>query len=193
MTMENNDSKEKQMDGQQDSEQHEGIAAPTVESLEAELNEMATKLNDAQDRLLRVAAEADNTRKRMEREKVETRVYAIQEFAKDLLPVIDAFDKAMNSMNDVQIDADSEAGKMISNIMDGVKMVSKTFEDSVKKHGIERLPGKGSPFNPMYHNAIAKITDETLTQETVVDEFMPGYKIGDRILRTAMVRVGAPD
>lgn len=193
MTMENNDSKEKQMDGQQDSDQHEGIAAPTVESLEAELNEMATKLNDAQDRLLRVAAEADNTRKRMEREKVETRMYAIQEFAKDLLPVIDAFDKAMNSMNDVQIDADSEAGKMISSIMDGVKMVSKTFEDSVKKHGIERLPGKGSPFNPMYHNAIAKITDETLTQETVVDEFMPGYKIGDRILRTAMVRVGAPD
>lgn len=193
MTMENDNSQEKQMDGQQDSDQHEGIAAPTVESLEAELNEMATKLNDAQDRLLRVAAEADNTRKRMEREKVETRMYAIQEFAKDLLPVIDAFDKAMNSMNDVQIDPDSEAGKMISNIMDGVKMVSKTFEDSVKKHGIERLPGKGSPFNPMYHNAIAKITDETLTQETVVDEFMPGYKIGDRILRTAMVRVGAPD
>jgi molecular chaperone GrpE (heat shock protein) len=45
----------------------------------------------------------------------------------------------------------------------------------------------------MYHNAIAKVTDETLTQETVLDEFMPGYKIGDRILRTAMVRVGSPD
>lgn len=174
-------------------DESKSLEAAKVETLEAELNEMATKLNETQDRLLRIAAEADNTRKRLEREKIETRVYAIQEFAKDLLPVIDAFEKAMNSIAGVQIDAESEAGKIVTNIIDGVKMVSKTFEDSVKKHGIERLPGKGTPFNPMYHNAVAKVTDASLTQETVIDEFMPGYKIGDRILRTGMVRVGSPD
>lgn len=176
-----------------ESTEAKGLEAAKIESLEAELTEMATKFNDSQDRLLRIAAEADNTRKRMEREKMETRLYAIQEFAKDLLPVIDAFDKAMSSIDGMQIDFESESGKIVANIVDGVKLVSKTFEDSVKKHGIERLPGQGSPFNPMYHNAIAKVTDETLTQETVLDEFMPGYKIGDRILRTAMVRVGSPD
>lgn len=77
--------------------------------------------------------------------------------------------------------------------MEGVQLVTKVFQDATKKHGIERLPGKGAPFNPMFHNAIAKVADDSLTQETVIDEFMAGYKIGERILRTAMVRVGSPD
>ena len=77
--------------------------------------------------------------------------------------------------------------------MEGVGLVSKIFQDVVKKHGIEKLPGKDSPFNPAFHNAIAKVVDASVTQETVVDEFMAGYKIGERILRTAMVRVASPD
>lgn len=169
------------------------LESAKIESLEAELNETVSKLNDTQDRLLRIAAEADNARKRFEKEKLETRLYSIQDFAKDMLPVIDAFDKAIASIESLQMDSDSESGKIISNIVDGVKLVAKTFEDSFKKHGIERLPGKGSAFNPMFHNAIAKVTDASVTQDTVIDEFMPGYKIGDRVLRTAMVRVASPD
>ena len=56
-----------------------------------------------------------------------------------------------------------------------------------------QLRDRRPPFNPMFHNAIAKVSDDSLTQETVLDEYMTGYKIGERVLRTAMVRVGSPD
>lgn len=167
--------------------------AAKIAALEAECAAAEAKCAETHDRMLRIAADAENSRKRLEKEKADTRVYAIQEFAKDLLPVIDAFDKAMSAIELSQINFDTEEGKKVAGIVEGVKLVSKVFEDTVKKHGIERLPGKDSPFNPSYHNAIAKIVDPSLAQETVIDEFMAGYKIGDRILRTAMVRVGSPD
>ena len=151
------------------------------------------KLAETHDRMLRIAADFENTRKRMEKEKQDSRIYSIQEFAKDLLPVIDAFDKAMSAIEQSQINFETEEGKKVAGIVEGVQLVSKVFQDTVKKHGIERLPGKDAPFNPAFHNAIAKIVDPIYTQETVIDEFMAGYKIGDRILRTAMVRVGSPD
>ena len=164
-----------------------------LDALKAELEEAKSKYNDTYERMMRIAADADNTRKRLEKEKMESRLYAIQDFAKDLLPVIDAFDKAMLSIEESSINFESEEGKKVAAIVEGVQLVTKVFHDATKKHGIERLPGKGTPFNPMFHNAIAKVADESLTQETVIDEFMAGYKIGDRVLRTAMVRVGSPD
>ncbi|MGY3802910.1 nucleotide exchange factor GrpE [Pigmentibacter ruber] len=170
-----------------------GEEAEKIAALEAECASTQAKLAETHDRMLRIAADFENTRKRMEKEKQDTRLYAIQEFAKDLLPVIDAFDKAMSAIENSQINFETEEGKKVAGIVEGVQLVSKVFQDTVKKHGIEKLPGKNAPFNPAYHNAIAKVVDSTYAQETVIDEFMAGYKIGDRILRTAMVRVGAPD
>ena len=167
--------------------------AAKIAALEAECSATQTKLSETHDRMLRIAADFENTRKRMEKEKLDTRIYAIQEFAKDLLPVIDAFDKAMSAIEQSQINFETEEGKKVAGIVEGVQLVSKVFQDTVKKHGIERLPGKDAPFNPAYHNAIAKVVDTSFAQETVIDEFMAGYKIGERILRTAMVRVGSPD
>ena len=164
-----------------------------LEAYKAEVEALKDKLTETQERMMRIAADADNSRKRLEKEKIESRIYAIQDFAKDLLPVIDAFDKAMSSIEESAVNFDSEEGKKVGAIVEGVQLVTKVFQEATKKHGIERLPGKGSPFNPMYHNAIAKVADDSLTHETVIDEFMAGYKIGDRILRTAMVRVGSPD
>ncbi len=167
--------------------------AAKIAALEEECSATQAKLSETHDRMLRIAADFENTRKRMEKEKFDTRIYAIQEFAKDLLPVIDAFDKAMSAIEQSQINFETEEGKKVAGIVEGVQLVSKVFQDTVKKHGIERLPGKDAPFNPAYHNAIAKVVDTSFVQETVIDEFMAGYKIGDRILRTAMVRVGSPD
>jgi molecular chaperone GrpE len=167
--------------------------AAKIAALEAECTATQAKLAETHDRMLRIAADFENTRKRMEKEKQDSRIYSIQEFAKDLLPVIDAFDKAMSAIEQSHINFETEEGKKVAGIVEGVQLVSKVFQDTVKKHGIERLPGKDAPFNPAFHNAIAKIVDPIYTQETVIDEFMAGYKIGDRILRTAMVRVGSPD
>lgn len=173
--------------------EHLNEEANKIATLEAEFAATQAKLSETHDRMLRIAADFENTRKRMEKEKQDTRIYAIQEFAKDLLPVIDAFDKAMSAIEQSQINFETEEGKKVAGIVEGVQLVSKVFQDTVKKHGIEKLPGKDAPFNPSFHNAIAKIVDSSYSQETVIDEFMAGYKIGDRILRTAMVRVGSPD
>lgn len=164
-----------------------------VSDLEQKLEETSGKLAETHDRMLRIAADFDNARKRWEKERIDVRTYSIQEFAKDLLPVIDAFDKAMNAIESCAINPDTEEGKMVAAVTDGVKLVSKVFLDTLKKNGIEKLPGQGEVFNPSYHSAVAKIVDETVTQDTVIDEYTPGYKIGDRVLRTAMVRVATKD
>jgi molecular chaperone GrpE len=177
-------------------EQNEELKSPEqirIENLELELAAATEKYNETHDRMMRIAADADNIRKRLEKDKIDIRTYSIQDFAKSLLPVIDAFDKAMLSIEESQLDFESEEGKKVAAIVEGVQLVTKSFQDAIKKHGIERLPGKGSQFNPMHHNAVAKVSDPSLVQETVIDEYMAGYKIGDRILRTAMVRVGSPD
>lgn len=116
--------------------------ANRVAALEAECAATQAKLAETHDRMLRIAADFENTRKRMEKEKADTRIYSIQEFAKDLLPVIDAFDKAMSAIEQSQINFETEEGKKVAGIVEGVQLVSKVFQDTVKKHGIERLPGK---------------------------------------------------
>ncbi len=160
-----------------------------IVALTAELESVAAKLADTHDRMLRIAAEAENTRKRLEKEKVNARLYSIQDFALDLLPVIDSFDKALQTIEGTE----EEASSQMTSVVEGVKLVSKIFNDAIQKHGIERVPGKDTPFNPTYHNAIAKETDSKYTSEVVIEEFMTGYKINDRVLRTALVKVGAPD
>jgi molecular chaperone GrpE len=155
--------------------------------------ELQVKLSEANDRMLRIAADFDNSRKRWEKERAEVRSYAITEFARDLLPVIDAFDNAMNAIEQTQPNLETEEGRKMSSIAEGVRMVTKVFQDSLRKHGVERIEAKGAPFNPMHHNAVARTVDASLKQETVIDEFQAGYKIADRVLRTAMVRVATPD
>lgn len=162
-----------------------------IENLKTELESVNTKLVETHNKMMRIAADADNTRKRLEKEKMDTRLYSIQEFARDLLPVVDAFEKALKltEENSTLLEADTHTAAMV----EGVKLVSKIFQDVTKKHGVERLPGKDSVFNPMYHNAISKEVSENYKVQTVVEEFVPGYKIGDRVLRTALVKVGSPD
>ncbi|MEY2989016.1 MAG: hypothetical protein RJB13_2537 [Pseudomonadota bacterium] len=161
--------------------------------LEAQVAELTEKLQETNDRMLRIAAEFDNSRKRWEKEKADLKTYCISEFARDLLPVIDSFDKAMTAIEQLTVNVETEEGKQVASIVEGVQLVSKVMSDTLKKHGVEKLPGKGEAFNPNFHNAIAKTVDATLQQEMVVDEFVSGYRIGERILRTAMVRVASPD
>lgn len=164
-----------------------------IKSLEVQLSEMNSKYSELNDRLYRNAADFDNSRKRWEKEKSDLKAYCISEFARDLLPVIDSFDKAMTAIEQFTLNVDTEEGKQVASIVEGVQLVAKVMSDTLKKHGVERLPGKGEPFNPNFHNAIAKTVDATLQQEMIVDEFVAGYRIGERVLRTAMVRVASPD
>ena len=168
-------------------------AAEGQDTAATQVAELTEKLQETNDRMLRIAAEFENSRKRWEKEKADLKTYCISEFARDLLPVIDSFDKAMTAIEQLTVNVETEEGKQVTSIVEGVQLVSKVMSDALKKHGVEKLPGKGEAFNPNFHNAIAKTVDATLQQEMVVDEFVSGYRIGERILRTAMVRVASPD
>lgn len=165
------------------------VEGKELSALAEELEGTKEKLAETHDRMLRIAAEFDNARKRWEREREDVRKYSIAEFARELLPVIDAFDKAMLAIENAEFKRDTEETKGLSSIVEGVQLVQKVFHESIKKHGIERLPGKGEPFNPEFHNAIAREVDQALEKDTVAEEFVSGYRIGDRVLRTAMVKV----
>ncbi|MEN9528610.1 MAG: hypothetical protein RI932_483 [Pseudomonadota bacterium] len=168
-------------------------ASDVTAKLQEQLADITSKYAETNDRMYRIAAEFENSRKRWEKEKGDLKTYCISEFARDLLPVIDSFDKAMTAIEQLTLNVETEEGKQVASIVEGVQLVSKVLADTLKKHGVEKLPGKGEAFNPNFHNAIAKTVDATLQQEMVVDEFVSGYRIGDRILRTAMVRVASPD
>lgn len=180
-------------DGMPDSAQGATADQSEVGKLQAELEATKQKASESHDRMLRIAAEFENSRKRWDREREEVRTYCNSEFARDLLPVVDAFEKAMAAIGELTLDTQSEDGKKIGAVIEGIKIVSNTFTDTMKKNGIERVPGKGQPFDPKFHNAVARTVDGAVKQDTVLDEFMPGYKMGDRVLRTAMVRVATPD
>jgi molecular chaperone GrpE len=177
------------------SEEEKGCEPQEIVELKKQLEDKTQKLAETHDRMLRIAADFDNTRKRFEKEKAELRQYSIQDFAKDLLPVIDSFDKAMVSIKEAEAHDAKNEGELhqkLSSITEGIKLVSKIFEDTLQKHGIEKVGGKDTPFDPKFHQAIAKTVDESLTQEIILEEFCAGYKIGERVLRASMVRVGSP-
>ena len=147
-------------------------AEPTVEEkLEAELNE-------TKDKLLRVMAEYDNFRKRSQKEKEmaygDTKASTIAEF----LPVYDNFERAMSA------DATD-----IDSFKKGIEMIFNQYGETFKKLGVESFGAKGDEFDPNIHNAVMHGEDENLPENSISDVFSTGYKMGDRVIRPAIVKV----
>jgi molecular chaperone GrpE len=130
-------------------------------------------------------ADFDNYRKRTQREKQDEYRRGKEDVLRDLLPVFDNLERAANS---ARPDADVAA------IATGVKMVLKLFEDTLGRMGGKRIQAVGQPFDPNVHEAIAQVESTEHPAGTVVQEFVPGYQFGERLLRPSMVAVskGAP-
>lgn len=153
-------------------------AAPSpAEELAAERDRLAQEKAELQDRYLRLAAEFDNFRKRTERERLEAIEYAAMGAVKALLPVLDDFERALKAQS---ADAD---------YVRGVELIYQRFYDAMKKLGLEPLESEGKPFDPNYHEAIERIVDPNVEQDTVVAELQRGYLFKGRLLRAALVRV----
>lgn len=150
-----------------------------VDPLEAAKAEHA-KLRE---QLLRTAADYDNYRKRSRREIDDAYKKGSEEMLKTLLPVFDNLERAVMHAESAN---DSKA------IAEGVRMVLKQFTDAVGKVGIKRVAGVGTAFDPLVHEAIQQIETTEHPAGTVVAEVQPGYTLGDRLLRAAMVVVARP-
>jgi len=160
----------------EDLEQEE-VKAP---SLEEENSALKQKISELEDRYLRANAEFENLRKRLEKEKFQAIAYAHEQFAKDLLPVIDALEIAAST--DMQ--SEEAAGK----IQEGIALTIDQFKKCFEKHGVSAVGGTGE-FDPNVHEAVMQIDSPGHESGKIVQVFQKGYTIKERVLRPAMVSI----
>ena len=135
------------------------------------------ELDETKERLLRLTAEYSNYKRRSEKEKQETYVYAKAETIKELLPVIDNLERAL-----AQEECSAE------DLRKGVEMVLNQLHAAFQKLNVSEMGAVGEPFDPALHNAVMHVEDENYKTGEIVDVFQKGYKIGDKIVRPAMVK-----
>lgn len=142
--------------------------------------ERVSKERDALlDRLARLQAEFENARKRNVREQADFREYATADAVKNFLPVLDNFNLALRSQKD-----SSDAA-----LRSGMELIRKQLEDVLSRMGVQPIPAQGEPFDPRVHEAIEMVESSDHEDHEVIDELQRGYKLKDRLLRPAMVRV----
>lgn len=153
--------------------------APAEEAAEQPdaLAELQKKLDETNDRLLRTAAEYDNFRRRSQKEKEAIYTDSKAEIIGKLLPVIDNFERAAAAEGDAE------------NYKKGIEMTVKQLLDALTAMGVESYGAAGDEFDPNIHNGVMHVDDETLGENVVADVFIKGYKVGDKVIRHASVRV----
>ena len=170
--------------------QPDAAAPETAQSPEAAAADpvaaLAKEAADLKDRLLRTLAEMENLRRRTEREVADARTYGIANFARDILAVADNMERALKALDD-EIRANAEAG--VKSLLDGVELTERELIKAMEKHGIKRLEPQGQKFDPNLHQAMFEIPDESVPAGTVVQIMQPGYTIGERVLRPALVGI----
>ncbi len=144
---------------------------------ETDLQKLRAERDNLFDRLARSQAEFDNYRKRAAKENADFRDYAVADAAKALLPVIDNFSLALSNAGNTE------------EFKRGIDLIHKQLQDLLAKLNVQRVPAKGEPFDPRVHEAIEMVESNEVPDHHVLEELAPGYRIKERLLRPAMVRV----
>jgi molecular chaperone GrpE len=144
----------------------------------ADLQKVKAERDSLIDRLARLQAEFENARKRAAKEQQDFRDYALSDAFRTLLPVMDSFERAL------QVSAGEK-----SEIRNGVELIYKQLQDAFTKMGLQPILAKGQVFDPHQHEAIEMVETSDFPDHQVIEELQRGYKIKDRLLRPAMVRV----
>ena len=148
--------------------------SPSIEDLQRDLA-------GAQDRLLRTAAEFDNYRKRIDRERRDLSEYAASEVLTELLPIIDNLERALIT-----------PGAEDDPFRKGVELIHKQMLDLLRKRGVKPIEARGLDFDPNFHQAVIHEPSDSHREGEVMEELQRGYLIGERLLRPAMVKVAKP-
>lgn len=164
---------EERVDAQTDTEAE---ASDQAEMPEAEPD----KASDT--RYLRLLADFDNYKRRTQREKAEIYQYANESLIKDLLPVLDAFDMALQT-------APAENDETHKSVMTGLEQIQRQLLSVLEGAGLSRIAGAGEPYDPVYHEAIMVVDDAEAPANTIIDELRAGYQFKDKVLRPTVCRV----
>jgi molecular chaperone GrpE len=150
-----------------------------IEKLNAENAEL-------KDRALRALADVENMRRRSERESADARTYAVTGFARDLLTVVDNFARALESL---PAETRAAVEGPIKTFVEGVELTGRELQAVLGRHGVKKLEPQGEKFDPNFHQAMFEAPDEALPAGTVTQVVQSGWKIGERVLRPALVGV----
>jgi molecular chaperone GrpE len=143
------------------------------------LEELRREKDALQDRLLRTAAEFDNYRKRIDRERRDLAEFAAADILSEFLPILDNFERALQAPSG----GDAEAFKK------GVELIHKQIFDLLRKRGVKPIDALGMDFDPNFHQAVIHETSDDHREGEVMQELQRGYMLGDRLLRPSMVKV----
>jgi molecular chaperone GrpE len=144
-----------------------------------EYDRVSQERDNLLDRLARLQAEFENYRKRNAREQAEFRDYAVADAVKNFLPVLDNFYLALRNQN---LEADQ-------GLRSGIELIRKQMEDTLTRLGVQAIPAQGQTFDPRVHEAIEMVQSSDHADHEIIEELQRGYKVKDRLLRPAMVRV----
>jgi len=157
----------------------EEAAADPVEALAAENAEM-------KDQILRTLADMENLRRRTQKQVKDASAYAIANFARDMLSVGDNLRRALDSVPE---EARAGADEALKSLLEGMDMTEREMLRTLEKHGVSKLDPKGERFDPNFHQAMFEVPNPDVPNQTVVEVVQSGYRIGERVLRPAMVGV----
>jgi len=155
-----------------------------------EVAALKTEIAELKDRALRAMADAENTRRRAERERKDASQYAIASFARDMLAVADNFARAIEACPP---EARESASPQVKAVIEGVEATDRQLLATLERHGIKPIETKDAKFDPNLHQAIAEVPSQGKPTGTIIDVVQVGYVIGERLLRPAMVTVAKND
>lgn len=149
-------------------------------TLEAELMQSKDQANEYFAHLQRLQAEFDNYRKRTQKEKEETVRYAAERIVEAMLPILDNFERAVNS---------TKTNQDFNAFSQGVEMIFKLMQNTLAKEGLTVIEAVGEPFDPNLHDAVLQVESGEYPENTVVEELQKGYYLKEKVLRPSMVKV----
>ena len=164
-------------DGGDETETGPVTAKPAEVGAVSETEKLKVERDALLDRLARLQAEFDNARKRGVREQQDFREFAAAEVIKNILPILDSFERAL------------KAGGDSSDFRNGIELIYRQFQDALQKTGVQPIAAMGQPFDPRIHEAVEMVDTTEVPDHHVFDELQRGYKYKERLLRPAMVRV----
>jgi molecular chaperone GrpE len=165
-------------EGGDDPAPQSGADTAAAEEPQSELERVRAERAAYLDRAARIQAEFENYRKRSEKQQQEYRDYALVDAMRTLLPILDSLDRALNTK-----------AASLEDFHAGIELIDKQFHDALAKLGVQPVIAEGEPFDPNLHQAIQMVDTDEVEDNHVLDELQRGYKLKDRLLRPAMVRV----
>jgi len=165
-------------------EQKSETVEETVQEEESELDKLTQELDTVKNQYIRLAADFDNYRKRQAQERESLLKYGAEETIKNLLPVVDTFDRAKESIKDMN---DPEQ------IKESFEVIYKQFFEALNKVGVKKIETKDVQFDPNLHEAVMQTPTSEYPDHTIIEELQSGYMLNDRVIRAALVNVAVSE